>query len=195
MRLVAAIKEVQTMNAKLERWIPPGYEPTTQEGINGIVYKKELSAMAFRGRSTKYEWYYKFRNNEQMEKTISMFFEKVKAHQEYITKGREVRKQFRTTLKPGDILHTCWGYDQTNVEFFQVHTVQNNTVTVQQIGAETKETGFMCGETAPIQGSFIKDEPILKRRVSPGNMIRICDVRTAFPSSSNNEKHYVSWYA
>ena len=39
------------------------------------------------------------------------------------------------SLKVGDILHSSWGYDQTNATFFQVTALNGKTmVTVEQIG-------------------------------------------------------------
>jgi hypothetical protein len=37
--------------------------------------------------------------------------------------------------QPGDVYYTSWGYDQTNVEFFQVVKRTPGTVTVRRIGA------------------------------------------------------------
>jgi hypothetical protein len=189
------MERAKMMRIQKTRYIPKDSVPITREGINGIVYASELSAIAYRGKATKPDWYYSFRTRAQRDETIARFFEKVKANQEYQEKKREERKKFQTTLKPGDILHTHWGYEQTNVEFFQVLTVKNNTVTVQQIAATTSETGYMCGEKSPRKDAFLKDEPVLTRRVSPGNLVKIDDVRYAWMTESGKEKFYVSWYA
>jgi hypothetical protein len=57
----------------------------------------------------------------------------------------------------GDILYTNWGYDQTNVEFYQVTRVLPASVGLRRIGAEYIESGFMCGQTTPVKDKFISD--------------------------------------
>lgn len=58
----------------------------------------------------------------------------------------------------GDILYTSWGYDQTNVEFFQVVGKTAKTIKVREIRADVKETGFMCGHSMPVKDDF-QDRP------------------------------------
>ena len=58
----------------------------------------------------------------------------------------------------GDILYTSWGYDQTNVEFFQVVGKTAKTIKVREIGADVRETGFMCGYSMPVKDDF-QDRP------------------------------------
>jgi len=94
------------------------------------------------------------------------------------------------TLKVGDVLNTSWGYEQTNVEFYEVVAVSGVMVTLRQIAASTAETGFMRGETIPYPGEFI-GEPI-RRRASASNWVKIH--RSASASPWNGKPKYVSWY-
>ena len=172
-----------------ERWIPKDSTPVTRDGINGIVYtssflsmkgEQRYSAIGYRGKSTHMAFNYSFRSLEQMNTYIDEFFKSVQGHQERITQRRTERKEFKTALKPGDILHTSWGYDQTNVEFFQVLEVSKNTIQIREIGQDYKELGYMQGQTKPVKDQFLKDEPVLTRRVGPGEYVRIDDVRSAW---------------
>ena len=62
-------------------------------------------------------------------------------------------------VKVGETLETSWGYDQTNVEFFKViKIIGKRYFLVQELKAETKETGFMCGLTLPT--NEFKGEPV-----------------------------------
>lgn len=45
-------------------------------------------------------------------------------------------KEIGDNPQPGHIYRTSWGYDQTNVEFFQVINRTAGTVTLRRIGAE-----------------------------------------------------------
>jgi len=198
-----------------ERYTPQGYVPITHEGLDAVVYIGQtetllkgtvLCGAAYRGRALKPEWNYIFRNEAQRDHTITEFFASVAAQKDRKEKRITERKLFRTILKPGDILDTCWGYDQTNVEFYQVLTVHNNTVTIQEVCQDYKETGYMCGHTMPIpnksatepqwkDGIIIGriDAPILTKRISPGESVRINESVTA--SKWDGQQCYTSSYA
>lgn len=59
-----------------------------------------------------------------------------------------------TMPKVGDIFSSSWGYDQTNVDFYQVVKVLNKSVEVQRISGNEVPTGMMQGETTPCVGAF-----------------------------------------
>jgi len=102
---------------------------------------------------------------------------------------RQAAKKLHT-LKVGDILNTSWGYDQTNVEFYEVVAVSGVMVTLHQIAADTTETGFMSGTTFPYPGTFI-GEPF-RRRASASNSVKIH--RSANANPWNGRPKCVSWY-
>jgi hypothetical protein len=58
-------------------------------------------------------------------------------------------------LVVGDILNTCWGYDQTNREFFEVIEVSGQYVTVREIAQASETTRMDQGRCVPQSGSFI----------------------------------------
>lgn len=53
-------------------------------------------------------------------------------------------------MKQGDILECSWGYDQTNVDFYQVLKVVNGWATVQAVGtSEEYDNEYMTGTATP----------------------------------------------
>ena len=54
----------------------------------------------------------------------------------------------------GAVLYTNWGYDQTNVEWYQVVARKGMTATIRALKCDYTETGFMSGRTAPVVGEF-----------------------------------------
>ena len=65
----------------------------------------------------------------------------------------------------GQILYDSWGYEQTNIDFYQVIEVKNKSVVLQPIkGQMMPSEGYssMAGMTAPVANSFYGD-PILKK--------------------------------
>jgi len=64
-------------------------------------------------------------------------------------------------VKVGDIFVNSWGYDQTNIDYFQVTRKTNKTIYIREISSEVKETGFMCGDSTAKKDCF-KGEEIRK---------------------------------
>jgi len=126
--------------------------------------------------------------------------EQLKNHMSWakrIHDDRQERKRAVNPYKSGDILHSSWGYDQTNNDFYQVVASKGKTVHLRPIGAEYRSTGFMAGMTKPTPNRFLpKDnltgEKILKRRVTNGN-VRIDDTRRA--NKWDRDETYESSYA
>ena len=76
-----------------------------------------------------------------------------------------------TSLIPVNTIFQCsWGYDQTNVDYYQVTKVNpsGKTITVRQINSNAVHHGDMTGHSTPILNSFC-DEPMTKRVKSSTN--------------------------
>lgn len=64
-------------------------------------------------------------------------------------------------VKVGMVFYTSWGYDQTNVDFYQVVEVTPKGVKVRQVGSRSVGTEGSCDYVVPGKG-FI-GEPMFKR--------------------------------
>ena len=180
------------MQKLMQRYVPAGCDEITRPGLPGVVYvdRARLCAQAYRGRAVRPTWNYLFRTSAQMEQEIERFFAGLAAHEEAKRKRAEERRAYVPALKPGDVLHTHWGYEQTNVEFFEVVAVKGKRVTVREIARLVEETGYMCGIARPVRGDYV-GEPIT-RTARPGDVIRIDDVRYAWPLDGDGVR--CSWY-
>jgi hypothetical protein len=69
-------------------------------------------------------------------------------------------------LALGDILVATWGYDQTNVDFFQVTKVTLKQVEIRPIASRTNTTEPMQGTAVPVPGAFTG--PPVRRAIRPG---------------------------
>lgn len=56
-------------------------------------------------------------------------------------------------MKQGDIFVSSWGYDQTNVDFYEVVKVAAKTVTLIPIERKVQLKGFMLYTAMPIPGA------------------------------------------
>ena len=72
----------------------------------------------------------------------------------------------------GSIFSFSWGYDQTNVDFFEVVAAKGSTVTVREIGQRRERTSGDCGKCVPTKGQF-KGEPMQKRLGANRNGVSI----------------------
>lgn len=139
---------------------------------------------------------------------------KIAARNEAKKKAEEAMK----LVKVGDVFSCTWGYDQTNVDFFQVVAlVGKNSVRVKQVCpvmVENDATGPMAanrtyainaGEMLPAtkHSVFIKDQTNGDvKRISDGcyrdevkPCIKLSSFAWAFPEKPGLTKHYESWYA
>ena len=87
-------------------------------------------------------------------------------YQTYIKKLAEIKpyKEPMHNIKAGDIFYNSWGYDQTNIDFYQVVAATAKTITIQKIKghSEDYDQQFMTGHKMPVIGSFTKAEKLRK---------------------------------
>lgn len=90
----------------------------------------------------------------------------------------------------GTIWATSWGYDQTNVEFFQVVRATEKSVWVREIQQEARD-----GRVWPIKDAFLDENSYHYRELGPDGVkrclrpkpedrypaLRIDDIRYAYP--------------
>lgn len=83
-------------------------------------------------------------------------------------------------IQAGDIFYTSWGYEQTNVDFYQVIRATEKTVWVREIRGTT--SGGWRGETEPIKDSFVSDK-VLRRKIHGGEspFFSVNEVANAWP--------------
>ena len=97
------------------------------------------------------------------------------------------------TVQEGDIYVASWGWEQTNIDAYQVVAKKGATVTLREVALESVDgsEGFMSDRVVPVKDEFIGAE--FKKRIT-GKYIKIDDVRHASPAEEGKE-FYRSWYA
>lgn len=83
---------------------------------------------------------------------------KWRKHQEKLQAKRAAKSTFVNPFKIGQILHTSWGYDQTNIEYYQVTKTGKMSISIRPISQSCKEDSFMSGNAIPHKDSFIGQE-------------------------------------
>ena len=92
-------------------------------------------------------------------------------------------------VKTGDIFYTSWGYEQTNIAFFEVVAVTAKMATVKPIKDRRTETAFLQGEAVPKPGEYITDSACVSTVIKT----RTNDYGSA-PGLSNADGHQNAGY-
>lgn len=138
--------------------------------VGAVVYvgynrKGKPAAMGFSGKRTKADWHYYFQTIERAEAHINEWLASLKRSRDFRAENKAKDQLARSVghgLEVGMILTGSWGYDQTNVEFYQVVRVSGSAVWIQEVGQEEVKThAFMSEDVVPDKGRLFG--PILRR--------------------------------
>jgi hypothetical protein len=151
-------------------------------------------AVAFKGKASAPTWSFYFTTVEQRDARIKHTLAAWNAHQQTKANNRTERKEFEHTFKPGDLLYSSWGYDQTNIDYYQVVSTTAKSVAVRKIESiHTRPgSGNMDGYCKPAPGMFISAPRT--HRVRPGNSIKITSFSYARQCTADSEHHWSSWH-
>lgn len=189
--------------------IPAGAAKFAAKGSSAVVYAYQrpdrdgvmrFFAVGFRGKAQKPSFRYQFLTEARRADYVGRFFVGVKASED--AKAERMAKARAAAAKPhglavGDVFYTSWGYEQTNVNFFQVvGLVGARTVELREIAKrEEPDSGYphgMACMVVPAADAFISDE-VLRKRVSAHKTVKIDRGEVAF--FWDGRPKYCSWYA
>jgi len=141
-----------------------------------------MAAAGFRGKAIKPEFRYTFRTMTALGTHADGWAAGVEASEKAKQARRADRSAFRHTLAVGAVLQSSWGYDQTNVDWYEVVGLIGSTmVEVRQIAAQHHEDGhMMSGTCAPLPGHYVGDT--IRARVGSGNSVHVGRGREASPA-------------
>jgi hypothetical protein len=132
-------------------------DPRSSDLGEVYTYQRDgsVSAVAFRGTAGKPEWHYRFRDEQRREARIAEFFQSLQQRAQHMAERRSQRNAFRHACQAGDIFRSSWGYDQTNIDYYQVvELIGEHFAMVREIEQQSQETGFMQGECVPAPGQW-----------------------------------------
>lgn len=186
------------MRTTQTRYIPRGL--TEIASGHGLAiygsYEGKPTAIAFQGKSKRHVWYYTFRSTERMKEYIEEALEQAAKSEAHKLQRKEERKkraaEFSRKVKIGDVFYSSWGYEQTNIDFFEVIAVKGFTLVLKPIARRSVETtGWASESVVAAKGDYIGEA--FTRRITDSGYIRIDDVRTA--SLWDGLPRERSWYA
>ncbi len=158
-----------------EQLIPSDYSEILRDDENGVLAMANADktcVIAFSGKSNKPAFYTRFRSVERAAQFVKAWHDGILAKAASRHAEREAKKQFVNPLVLGQILSSSWGYDQTNVNFYQVvKLVGKQSVEIREIGYVDHATESMEGLKVPAPDKFC-GEP-LRRRVAEHGRVKI----------------------
>ncbi len=180
---------MRAMNAAeriASRYIPKGHELVAGDAGGTAVYAGETAgkayAIAYAGTAGRPTWHYSFKSAEARDKHVAEWMAERTAA-EAATAARKAKARAGHTLELGAILSTCWGYNMTNVEFYEVVELHGKTeVSLRRLASKVvEETGYLSGTVVPVPGEYVADalahmddaEAPIRKRVGPGNTCKM----------------------
>ena len=184
-----------TMTRKF--YIPSLYAPHSEKPgeYESHIASDGFAAMFFVGKQSKPAWHYRFKSRDEADAKIKKAIADLNDWKVKKAARKEESKNLKdksiADIKIGDLFVSAWGYDQTNVDFYQVVAKKGKTFTIRDITSKSvTDSGmsFMSDFASPVKDSFAKDSTeTVKRGFSH---------RFGYLSKTTEEsKHYRSWYA
>jgi len=198
---------------KTKRYRPSEYDKTYTDkfGVEAFYSEANMCAIFYCGKKTKASWHLAFRSVERMLATIE---EKAKLH--IIAEEKKLDKKNELTrltsemkasdhFSVGDIIVNTWGWEQSNVYFYQVTDVLNKKIRVREVSKSVVEGsqgnfGMSCYVT-PMKDVFVPDEEVrtlsLKVMIYAGKPeVVICNPESYYYFHKwDGRPEYMSWYA
>ena len=182
-----------------------GFHLSIKEEPLLIAYCVRIKSKA---RFPKALFNYRFKSPERMAEYCSEWIERVEkninSENERKAIKKEAQKNMNHNFVEGSIIYNSWGYDQTNIDFYQIVEVKPKSVIIREIASSYVKgsEGFMCANVKPIKDYFV-GEPILKKIVTSvnysGNITYNISAKFGcfcnFIESKEEKGVYSSWYA
>lgn len=162
-------------------------EPVTPEGTDIQVWKYESDvrgqkrpcAIAYMGRSAKPLFHSCFLSEHSRESAIEDYAKSRRYSLGEKQKKQQERREFKHEFEIGTILVSSWGYDQTNIDYYQVTKILGpQMVEIREIGKKYLGSESTQDKVMPDKDHFVG--PAMRKKVSPGHYVRI----TSFQSAS-----------
>lgn len=153
-----------------EFFIPKTYQLIARDDAHGFECwgiidnepGRRTVAIAFGGKRNKPDWHYRFQDEARLRAKIDETLRGY-AQSAQIKAERKAKRNAPHDVKVGDVFKASWGYDQTNIDFYEcTRVISASTIEIRPIAQDSEETMSMQGECVPMRGAYI-GEPMRKR--------------------------------
>ena len=161
--------------------------------FQGMVFIEQRNnrfyVMGFKGKALKPSFYYYYDSESQMNDLINRWaigqYKSLERKQESKDAKKERLNGLIEQIDIGAIFCSSWGYEQTNIDYFQVVGKKGkSTILEREIASEiVKENHNFSGEVIPVKDAFLKDSEIMEKRI---NCFGYCDGKPSIIFSVNS---------
>ena len=139
---------------------------TLNQELNGIEIKfdtkpiretiESLKEAGFRWHKVKKIWYAK-QNESRLALAKEIAGNEIKADSKPEKKTETAtQKKNKYGVQVGDVFYDSWGYEQTNIDFYQVIALRGATqVVLAAIGCESQSNGWCSAKVKPKKDDFL----------------------------------------
>lgn len=160
-----------------ESYIPKGATKVADKLSDAVAYiytgpkTGRAGAVIFVGKAAKPAQNYVYRSEQARNNAVTIFFESRRKSLAFRAERKAKRKAEGRGIEVGDVLRCSWGYDQTNIDYYECTALVGSTmVELREIAQKAIETGFMQGKCVPLPGSYT-GAPI--RRVAKSGSVKL----------------------
>jgi hypothetical protein len=163
------------------RYIPGGYSQYFEDQAMGAavyVSPDSVYMIAYSGRRTKHDFYFSFKSIERMKEHFDKWLAALQRTATAKTNRRAERSATPNSFVIGDVLKAVWGYDQTNVDYYEVVGLAGKqTVVLREIAGSSVNDTDMTGYVVPCPGKYI-GEPTRHR--ANGDEVKLASYKRAY---------------
>jgi hypothetical protein len=97
--------------------------------------------------------------------------------------------------KVGDLFYSSWGYDQTNIDFYQVTAVKAKSVEARRIAGNSKYDGPMNGHTSPMPNHFTGEAQryLIRFNGDDSPYFKVASYAYAWPCRPDSSHFFSEW--
>ena len=110
---------------------------------------------------------------------------------------KSVNQSNRKVPKVGDLFNSSWGYEQTNIDFYQVvRVISENTIEVRSCAGKQVSYQNLSGQVKADKGNLSGDPKTYRVLYDmDGNpSFKVASYARAFPTNENEEHFFSEWH-
>jgi len=129
-------------------------------GIEILMSTCGIYAMGWRGKSVNPNFNYRFRSQERCLDYLNDFINQAKELDKAKKQRQAEQREIPRNVEVNDVLVSHWGYEQTNVDYYQViELVGKSSAYICEIAKEKMDgEHFMTGTCVPLVDHFIGEK-------------------------------------
>jgi hypothetical protein len=170
------------------RYIPDGAKEIKDSESSAVVYvyqyeaNTKFLAIGYNATRKNHDFHYYYATKEERDNKIQAFFDAARiteAEKERRTQARKTTSNHQ--VEEGALFYESWGYDQTNINFYQVVKALPKSVYIREVASTVVDDQVGQEFVVPVPDNFIGNR-IIKRVNDIGKdyCLRMTSFSTAF---------------